>query len=222
MLSLVRYVRCAVLAVGLASLTTVLVPKYTEPLWDWGRTVAGAFGNDSMPSFGEAQHWSALTLATFVIGGIAYNLWRDRRHHLLRAEYDSGTGATHLKEKVADLLGQLRRITAERDRWQESYLTLTGKHTDALVASKEHEVRSEYGRCDHETLKDLRKEFDALVQAKGHLEGFREAMQVFLKNVSEPGQTPQVTVEPTPNGASRDRPPNEVRAALPLKLPSRN
>src|SRR5579883_3138344 len=52
---------------------------------------------------------------------------RDRRHHVLQAEYDSRTGVQHLEEKVTDMQAQLRRTTAERDKWQESYLALTGQ-----------------------------------------------------------------------------------------------
>jgi hypothetical protein len=222
MLSLVtRFFRLAVITAGLGSLAIVLAPTYTAPLWDWARTIGGLVGNDPLPSFGVTQHWSALTLVTFVVSGIAYNLWRDRRHHVLRAEYDYRTGASHLKEKVADLQAQLRRATAERDKWQESYLSLTRKHTDTLVTAKEHEVRSELGRSDHEALDALRKELDALVQARGHIEGFREAMQFFLANLSEPGQAPAVAIEATANGSSRGKPGKDQRPALPCKLPTR-
>jgi hypothetical protein len=222
MLSLVRFIRSAVIAVGLASLAIVLVPQYTEPLWDWARTVAGVAGKDPLPSFGVAQHWSALSLGTFMIAGIAYNLWRDRRHRILQAEYAHRTGATHLKEKVADLQGQLRRVAAERDKWQDSYLTLNRRHTDALVAAKEYEVRSEFGRCDREMLAALRKEFDAVMHAKGHNEGFREAMHFFLARLSEPAHSPEVTVEATTtNGSARSQPEQESRPALPLGWPSR-
>jgi hypothetical protein len=221
MLLLARFVRSAVIAVGLASLAIVLVPGYSEPLWNWARTIAGVAGNDPLPSFGETEHWSAVALATFVIAGVGYNLWRDRRHRTLRAEYEFHTGATHLKEKVADLQSQLRRTTAERDKWQESFLSLSKKHTDALVAAKEHEVRSEFGRSDHAALAELRKDFETVVESKGHIEGFREAMHFFLASMSEPGKTPEVTVETTTNGSSKDRAARDRRKALPFALPSR-
>jgi hypothetical protein len=220
MLLLVRLFRAAIIAVGLASLAFILAPGYTEPFWNLAKTFSVVVGNDRLPSFAATQHWSALTLTTFVVGGIAYNLWRDRRHHILRAEYDCQTGATHLKEKVADLQAQLRSMTVERDKWQEYYLALVKKHTDALIASKEHEVRSEYGRCDTATLKELRKEFDALVQSKGHIEGFREAMQFFLAYISEPGKTPEVARD-EPNGSPKDRLGKEKRPGLPCPLPPR-
>jgi hypothetical protein len=50
-------------------------------------------------------------------------------------------------------------------------LALTRKHPDALVTAKEYEVRSEFGRSDHETLGQLRKDFEALVQEKGTSRG---------------------------------------------------
>jgi hypothetical protein len=221
MLSLARFFRSAVVAVGLASLATVLAPEYTEPLWDWAGAVARAAGHGPLPSFGEARHGAALVLATFVVAGVGYNLWRDRRQRALRAECDFRTGATHLKEKVAGLQAELRRTAAERDKWQESYLSLTKKHTDALVAAKEHEVRSEYGRCDHDALGALRKEFDALVLAKGHLDGFREAVHFFLVSASEPGQGPEAAAVAAPNGAPKDRAGKDARAALPFALPRR-
>jgi hypothetical protein len=216
MLLLARYIRSAIIALGLGSLAVVLTPQYTEPLWDWARTISGAVSQGSLPAFSVAQHWSSLALATFVVLGIAYNLWRDRHHRILQAEYQYHTGASHLKEKVADLQSQLRRLTAERDKWQDFYLSLTRKHTDTLVAAKEHEVRSEFGRGDRDALGELRKQFEAIVQSKGHIEGFREAMQFFLASMSESGQKPEVTIEATTNGSSRDRSGKDKRAGLPF------
>jgi hypothetical protein len=216
MLSLARFVRSAIIAVTLASLSVVLAPQYTEPLWDWARTIAGVVSNESLPAFGAAQHWSSIALAALVTAGIGYNLWRDRRQRVLQAEYDYRTGATHLKTKVADLQAQLQRAVAERNKWQSSYLSLFEKHTDALVASKEHEVRSEFGCLDRQALAELRKELDAVVQAKGHLDGFREAMQFALASISEPGQAPKVAVAAMPNGSSRGRPDKENCRALPF------
>jgi hypothetical protein len=215
MLSLARLLRSLFIALGLASLAIALVPTYTEPLWSWARTIAGLVGRDPLPSFGVVQHWSALALTSFVFSGVAYNLWRDRRHQTLRAEYDYRTGATNLKEKVAELQDQLRRVTSERDQWEDSYVKLSRKHTDTLVAAKEHEVRSEFGRRDQETLAALRKDFDSVMQAKGHIEGFREAMSFFLARMSDSGQLPEVAVEST-NGSSRNRPGKEQQAALPF------
>jgi hypothetical protein len=219
MFVLARYFRSAVIAVGLASLAIVLAPSYTEPLWHWTTTVAGIFTHDPLPNFAQTQHWSSLALAAFVVAGIGYNLLRDRRQRILQAEYNCRTGATQLKGKVADLQADLRRVTAERDRWQDSYLSLTRKHTDALVAAKEHEVRSEYGRCAHEALGELRKEFDTLMHSKGHVEGFREAMHFFLASMSEAGQRPEVTVEATLNDLPTELRGKDKRAALPFAPP---
>ena len=58
MLSLVRLVRSAVIAVGLASLATVLVPQYTEPLWNWGRTLTGVVANDPPVIAEQLRRWS--------------------------------------------------------------------------------------------------------------------------------------------------------------------
>jgi hypothetical protein len=220
MFAFVRLLRAAVIALGLASLAVVLVPRHTEPLWDWTSTIAGLAGSShSLPTFSETQHWSALALATFVFVGIAYNLWRDRRQRRLHAEYDYRTGASHLREKVADLQAQLRRAVAERDKWEGSYLSLHKKHVDALVASKEHEVRSEFGRIDREALSELRKELDALLRSKGHIDGFREALHYFLAHMSEPGHTGEVIVEATANGLSVDGPGKDHCVGLPFTPP---
>jgi hypothetical protein len=219
-LSLARYFRSAVIAVGLASLAVVLTPQYTEPLWAWTQSVAGVVAHDPLPTFDVTQHWSGLALAAFVLGGIAYNQWRDRRHRVLQAEYHYRTGASHLKAKVAELQAQLNRVTADRDKWEGAHATLSKKHTDALVASKEHEVRSEFGRDDRQALAELRKELDALVHAKGHIEGFREAMHFFLASMPDAAQPPKVTVEATTKGSGRERPTKGNCPALPYALPS--
>jgi hypothetical protein len=220
MLPLTRTVRTALIIACLCSLAIVLLPNYTEPLWSWAKFVSGSVGKDPLPSFGETQHWSGLALAAFVVSGIAYNLWRDRRFRGLQAEYAYRTGATHLKEKLGEVEAQLQRATQDRDKWQEAYLGLMKQHAAALIASKEHEVRSEYGRVDREALGELRKDFDSLVRSKGHIEGFREAMHFFLTNMSEPDQMAEYTVKPAPQAHAKPTQGPDRRASLPFMSPT--
>src|ERR1043165_432368 len=184
MMSSIRLLRMAVLASGLASLAVILVPRYMEPLWNWAKFTSSALGNDPLPSFGETQHVSSLVLAGFVLVGVAYNYWRDRRYRALQAEYAYQTGATHLQAKVADLEAQLRKTGLERDKWQEAYLTLSKQHTDALVKSKEHE------------------------------DGFREAMHLYLKTISDHENIPEIAVATVSNGSPKEK--REKRPALPF------
>ena len=217
MLFLIRYLRTAVIAVGLFSLVCVLFPNHIEPLWHWAKFVSSSVGTDALPTFEQTQHMSSLALAGFVICGIALNWWRSRSYRALQAEYAYQTGATHLKEKVAELETQLRKMTKERDNWEEAYLTLTKQHAAALVTSKEHEVRSEYGKADHEALGTLRKEFDAIVQAKGHIEGFREAMNFFLTRLSDSAEPVEVSVKPSSNGSSKPHAALDKHTTLPSR-----
>jgi hypothetical protein len=173
-------------ALGLLSLVVVLFPSHTEPLWDWGKTVGYALGRDPLPNFDSAQNFAGLTLAAFVLCGLGYNAWRDRRFDVMRAEYSFHTGANHLKTKVHELEERMAETLDERNRLQESLDTLQKAHTAALIASKEHEVRSKYGQEDRDTLREMRAQFEELLRTKGHTEGFREAIQFMMANYYEP------------------------------------
>src|SRR5688572_20261597 len=116
-----RFVKKSIIALSLASLSVVLFPEYSQPLWEWAASVGGAFGQDVLPSFDSAQGLANLALLVVVLGGIVYNLWLGRRHEVLKAEYAHKTGATHLKQKVHELQVQVYQITMERDQLQESY-----------------------------------------------------------------------------------------------------
>lgn len=189
-----RLLRAAIIAVGLISLAFVLVPAYVEPLWSWVTFITSGIGTDVLPSFDETRHLSSMALAGFVLCGVVYSVWRDRRFRRLQAEYAYRTGAGRLKEKAANLETQLNKTIQERDDLEQAHEELTQQLTAALVSSKEHEVRSEYGRADRQVLGELRKEFDGLMRAKGNLEGFREAMHMFLTNHNSE-ETPEVCVE---------------------------
>ncbi len=204
-------IKRALIVTSLVALTIVLFPNHTEPLWDWAKSTGTALGSDPLPTFDTAQGYAGLGLLGMVIGGIAYNLWRDRRLEVLQAEYDHKTGATNLKQKVRDLETQLDQVTKECQEWKEAHRALSKEHTTALLTSKEHEIHSQYGREDRETLKELRKAFDDFLQAKAHTEGFREAMELMIADLSQNTESPAVSAKTMsstkggPNG-SKNRP----------------
>jgi len=182
MLTAFRLLRTAIIAVGLISLAFVLVPAYVEPLWNWVTFVTSGIGPEVLPSFNETQHLSGMASAGFVLCGVAYSVWRDRRFGRLQAEYSYRTGANQLKGKVADLETELRNTVQERNKLEQAYEALTKQLTDALVSSKEHEVRSEYGKEDRQLLSELRKEDSA------------RPMHLFLTN-HRSEEMPEVCVE---------------------------
>jgi hypothetical protein len=94
----------------------------------------------------------------------------------MQAEYTHQTGAKHLRERVSELEGQLKKATAKCEEWQQAFEALNKEHTAVLVAAKEHEVRSQYGRQDRATLDELRVKLETLLREKGHGEGVREAL----------------------------------------------
>jgi hypothetical protein len=208
-----RIAKRLIAVLALAVLAVVLFPNYTEPLWDWGKTVGGALGSDPLPTFDSARGFSSMALLALVVGGLGYNFWRDRRHNALLAEYDYRTGATHLRKKVQELESQSKTLTAERDRLQELYMALNRQHTQALVTAKEYEVRSEFGQKDRDALQALRHQFETLAKEKGHIEGFREAMKVFFANVAEEVEPQKLSLQTGARRNGHDR--QSDRAALP-------
>lgn len=193
----IRLVKRLFLVSGLIALAVVLFPGHTQPLWEWGQSVANAFGQDALPSFSAVQSYASLALLTLVVGGMAYSSWRDRCHEILQAEYAHQTGAKNLKQKVRELESELETVKAERERMRRDHAALSKEHTAALVAAKEHEIRSEYGREDREELRALRRQFEELVQAKGHTEGFRQAMHYVMADLSQQSEPSTVDAEAT-------------------------
>jgi hypothetical protein len=212
-----RFVKKSFIALSLASLSVVLFPEYSQPLWEWAASIGGAFGQDVLPSFDSAQGLANLALLVLVLGGIVYNLWLGRRHEVLKAEYAHKTGATHLKQKVHELQVQVYQLTLEREQLQESYNKLNQAHTTALVVAKEYEVRSKFGQEDRDSLRELRSKIETLLRDSGHTQGFREAMAMLLTSTSPstefPGMTPSVT-SPTIKGVKNGR---GDRTALPFE-----
>lgn len=181
----IRTGKWLIIVAGLMALSVVLFPKHAEPLWTWVNTTGMALGLDPLPAFANVQGHATLTLLGLTLGTVVYTLWRDRRYEVMQAEYAHQTGASHLKQKVRDLEQQLSLLKAERDAFQDKYNKLQQAHTAALVASKEYEVRSEYGREDREMLSTLRQQLVSLMKEKGHIEGFREAMEVLMTNLDQ-------------------------------------
>jgi len=188
--SVIKIARRVVIGLGLTALVMVLFPSYAEPLWTWTSSVSTALGQEGLPPFSRAKDVSGIGLLLLSIGGVMYNAWRDRRYEVLRAEYEYGTGASQLQQKIAGLTRDLAKVTEERDRWQKEYANLNKEHTNILVLAKEHEIHSSYGKEDRETLKDLRAQFNNLLQEKGHTQGFREAIEVMMTHLANSADAP--------------------------------
>jgi len=183
MLNLIHLVKRTVIAYALMVLTVVLFPGQMEPLWNWGtNTGAAVVEKESLPSFGQAKDFSGMSLLALAVGGIIYNLWRDRRYEVLRAEYNHNTGAAHLKQKVQELEHQVAKSTQERQELEKAYANLNKQHTAALVTAKEHEIHSKYGQEDRAALKDLRTRFEALLRERGGSMGIREAWEMMMNS----------------------------------------
>lgn len=197
MRSIIKIIRRLVIGLGLTALVLVLFPNQVEPLWAWTTTVSTALGQDSFPSFTRAKEGAGLGLLLLALGGIVYNAWRDRRLEVLRAEYEYGTGAAHLQQQIKILNKDLEKVTEERDRWQKEHANLNKEHTAVLVAAKEHEVRSNYGREDRATLQEIRSQFNELLLQKGHTQGFREAIEVMMTHLANHGDLPAPSAAPT-------------------------
>jgi len=211
--SVIKIFRRLVIGLGLTALVTVLFPNYIEPLWAWSQSVSFALGQESFPAFSSAKEVAGFALLLLVLGGIIYNAWRDRRLEVLRAEYEYHTGAAHLQQRIATLNKDLARVTEERDQWQKEYTALNKEHTAALVAAKEYEVHSNYGREDRVTLKELRAQFNELLKEKGHNLGFHEAVEVMMAHLANhadlsatPAPTIGVTATSGPRDKAKDRP----------------
>lgn len=185
MFQVLHLVKRSFITVGLCALLIVLFPGHAQPLWDWMKSTSAAVGQDPLPSFQSAQNMAGGTLLTLFLSGIGYTLWRDRRLHAFQAEYAHQTGAKHLKEKVRELTNQVDKITLERDALQEKLAALNKEYTAALVTAKEHEVRSQIGKEDRDELRALRKGFEELLKEKGHTEGFRVAMDLMMRQLSQ-------------------------------------
>ena len=211
MLRLLTMFKRTIVAVGLVSLAVVLFPNQTEPLWQWGQSLGQTFGNDPLPSFPVAQFFSGIILLIFTLGGVTYNLWRDRRFEILQAEYSHKTGANHLREKVSELENRVEELTGEHTKLQKQHEALNKEHTSALVKAKEHEVRSQYGQEAQVALKDLRAQFEILLREKGHTKGFREAVELMVNQLP---QTADVTMQQS-RQATNSR-GNGDRRALPF------
>lgn len=217
MLRALHLVRRSIVTFGLVALMIVLFPGHAQPLWDWMKSTSAAVGQDPLPSFNTAQNMAGGTLLTLVLSGIGYTFWRDRRLEVLQAEYTHQTGAKHLKEKVRELMNQVDKVTAERDTLQEKLSDLTREYMVALVAAKEHEVRSQYGREDRDELRALRKGFEELLKEKGHTEGFRVAMDLMLRHFSQDSDGTGFSLHA--GGAKRDTSTSPgQRDALPYSL----
>ena len=177
-----RIFKKLLIALCLSTVSVVLFPEFSQPLWEWAKSIDGAIGNNVLPGFDTVEGWANIGLLVLVLVGIVYTLWRDRCHDILKAEYAHKTGATHLKQKVYELQDQLYRITSDRDHLQGQLTKLNQEHTMALILAKEHEVRSRYGQEDRESLRELRAKLEILLRDSGHTDGFREAVALLMSN----------------------------------------
>lgn len=212
-----KIIKRLVIGLGLGALILVLFPAHIEPLWQWAKGTSSAIYHDPLPTFGAVQSYASLGLLGLALVGVVYNTWRDRRLEVMRAEYEQLTGARHLRQRIGDLEKQLATITAERDQWQQDYATLNKQHTAALLAAKEYEVHSKYGREDRDALRQLRAQITDLLKEKGHTQGFREAMEVMMVHLAHHPDRPQDSSTSPQVPRSKGASPKQY-AALPFEL----
>jgi hypothetical protein len=176
MRKVIRLIRTSAIGVALLALAVVLFPHRAEPLWAWATSIASSAGYDSLPPFSALQGFAGTGLLVLTVAGVAYNWWRDRSYRALEAEYSHQTGAKHLRGRVGELEDRLKKMSARCDQSQQRLEALNKAHTAALISSKEHEVRSQYGQEDRAALADLRNKLETLLREKGHIDGIREAL----------------------------------------------
>lgn len=182
MLNLIHLVKRTLIAFALMSLSVVLFPGEMQPLWNWGKSTGEAVSNQPLPDFESARGFSGWSLLALAVGGIVYNLWRDRRYEVLRAEYNHNTGANHLRQKVQELEQHLAKSTQERQDLEKAHAALNKQHTAALISAKEHEIHSKYGQEDRAALKELRARFEAMLRERGSSMGVREAWEMMMNS----------------------------------------
>lgn len=211
-------VRRLIIAFALIVLSIVLFPDHTQPLWDWGKSVGTSLGNDPLPAFETTKGFASMSLLGLALVGIAYNLWRDRRYQILRAEYAHQTGATHLKQKVRELEFELLKARQENEKLEASYQLLNKQYTAALVTAKEYEVHSKYGQEDRATLRDVRNQFEAVLREKSQTKGCQEALDLLLTALFHPADLPEVNVQTNNSSTTRNSRPDfsKGRNALPF------
>jgi hypothetical protein len=184
MLNLIHLFKRTTIAFALMVLSVVLFPGQMRPLWSWGNTTGEAvgMGKDPLPDFADVEGFAGMSLLAMAVTGIVYNLWRDRRYEVLRAEYNHQTGASHLRQKVQELEQQATKATQERQELEKAYANLNKQYTTTLVAAKEHEIHSKYGQEDRAALKELRARFEALLRERGSSMGVREAWEMMMNS----------------------------------------
>ncbi len=188
-----QLIKRSIVGSGLIALLVVLFPNQARPLWEWVQSIGSGVGYNPLPDFPAGQGLARMVVLALGVIGVIYNAWRDRRFEVLQAEYESGTGAKHQKQKMKEMEKQLQTVSAERDKWQAAHADLNQTLTETMLAAKEHEIHRQYGEEDRQTLRRIRAELGELLEHKGHIEGFREAMQTLMVNFSEQQEQPEVT-----------------------------
>ncbi|MGF1578737.1 MAG: hypothetical protein ACFCD0_05175 [Gemmataceae bacterium] len=207
-----QLIKRSIVGSGLIALMVVLFPDQAKPLWEWAQSIGDGVGYDPLPEFSSGQGFARLIVLALSLAGIVYNAWRDRRFEVLQAEYESGTGAKHTKQKLKELEKQLQTVSNERTEWQTAHAELNKTLTDTLIAAKEHEIHRQYGEEDRQTLRRIRVELGELLEQKGHIEGFREAMQTLMVNFSE--SQPEVTSTAAHQPSDSTRPNGRKRLGM--------
>ena len=220
MLRLIQITKRLILAFIFLVVSVVLFPGQAEGLWDWGKSIGDAFGQDPLPAFATMHGFAGFSLLIATVVGIAYTVWRDRRFEILQAEYTHKTGANHLKQKVRELESQLESVRLEKEEVEHSLKTLNKQHTEVLVMAKEHEVHRKYGQEDRAALKELRTQFETLLREKGNTIGLRDAWQLMMQtfpDTSDLGDLTVTTTNPKAKNGKNGSPPNVPKQnALPF------